>query len=459
MAKIQEWFGPTQVLGPQERQILIEAGVMTKEDFTGRPSVPPPASPPVGGSSAQADKAKALGITVEELRRRQDAQLQELLKKRQNKASGGMISINPRKPLDLTVRQHEVEIGKLIDEFNRAQSEQAYNESRQRMLDARRREDTPEQVQPTITERIMAEMPSPWYKAPPSMREDPRAEPFKSKAEAVSTGMDPRLGIAQMLASPLMVTDAAEMALDAVRGVKSPSRFGQASNALSKLLGGPEDVERSPSSYDPAFMAAMFANPGNFLSPSKVSTVVSPLKKFAAALAAPRGVRRLLSGHSLDAVATAPAVLRDITHADDFYEQAQALSKAQDKRGAALLRKGSSIPDMLTDMLDRKDNGGRVFEVLPTETNKRGWAMTGPNNYISGIMSEEGGSKDFTNATLNALIKELGGEAHAVAANEELAKMYRAKGIPVDKEWRMKFAGGGAVTDDLLDFEALHGYK
>lgn len=94
MAGLNDWMGPTQVLGPRERQALIEAGVMTREDFMDKsaPSTTP-VQPPVGGSSAQEDLAKSLGLTVPQLIARQSAQRDLLLKKRKaaGYAGGGMI--------------------------------------------------------------------------------------------------------------------------------------------------------------------------------------------------------------------------------------------------------------------------------------------------------------------------------------------------------------------------------
>ena len=65
-------FGPTQLLGPRDRQALIESGAYTAEDFGGK-TVPPPA--PQGpnyksGSSAAADQRAITGETPLQQRQR-----------------------------------------------------------------------------------------------------------------------------------------------------------------------------------------------------------------------------------------------------------------------------------------------------------------------------------------------------------------------------------------------------
>ena len=85
-------FGPAQLMSPQERAEAIRSGAMSPEDFL--PAVARPVAPAGYDnrpSSAQQDLAKSLGITVEELQRRQALQLQQLMQKRQNKASGGAV--------------------------------------------------------------------------------------------------------------------------------------------------------------------------------------------------------------------------------------------------------------------------------------------------------------------------------------------------------------------------------
>lgn len=88
------FFEPAQLMSPMERKAAIDAGIMTPEDF--RPVVEKPVVAPSRGfepSTAQKDLAKSLGITVDELILRQNAQRDAFLRARQNKASGG--SINP----------------------------------------------------------------------------------------------------------------------------------------------------------------------------------------------------------------------------------------------------------------------------------------------------------------------------------------------------------------------------
>ena len=54
-------FGPTQLLGPRERQALIESGAYTAEDFGGKTAPPPAPQGPAGDagpgvpSAAQGD--------------------------------------------------------------------------------------------------------------------------------------------------------------------------------------------------------------------------------------------------------------------------------------------------------------------------------------------------------------------------------------------------------------------
>ena len=88
-------FGPTQLLGPRERQALIESGAYTAEDFGGRtPAAPPPQVPNYkGGSSAAEDQRATTGETPLQQRQRQDAQLKMLLESRKRKgyAGGGAV--------------------------------------------------------------------------------------------------------------------------------------------------------------------------------------------------------------------------------------------------------------------------------------------------------------------------------------------------------------------------------
>lgn len=86
-------FEPTDVMTLQERKAAIDAGIMTPEDFRpAKTSAPPPSGYNPAPSTAAQDRAKSLGITVEELKKRQDAQLQELLRKRKGYAKGGRVN-------------------------------------------------------------------------------------------------------------------------------------------------------------------------------------------------------------------------------------------------------------------------------------------------------------------------------------------------------------------------------
>jgi len=81
-------------MSPRERQAAIESGAMLPEDFIPTSSAPTPAPKTYDNrpSSAQQDLAKSLGITVEELQRRQALQFQQLQQRRQNKAGGGALT-------------------------------------------------------------------------------------------------------------------------------------------------------------------------------------------------------------------------------------------------------------------------------------------------------------------------------------------------------------------------------
>ena len=359
-----------------------------------------------------------------------------------NFASGGLININPKKPLALTVTPDDVLYGNEVDENNAARADQAYNESRERMMAARRREDAIAARKLSAIDEIMAELPSSLYVPPPELSASSADPAYSSMEDAVKTMGDWRLGIGQAIASPLLVTDAAEAGLDALRGVKSPSRFRQVSNAISKAFGGPEEsANRLEGPHDMQALAASLVNPGNLVSMAKLPK----------AMMATRGIPRLLKGHSAEAITAPAAQLRQIKDYDDFHKQVSDLSRVQDLRGRHLLGKGASIPDLTTDYLYNWENGGKVYEVLPGPRNKRGWASIAPTEagkpaYISGIMAEEPGSKDFVNGTFNALLNEIKGPAHATAANGALARYYKSKGIKVGDNWDMNFAKGGKVA-------------
>lgn len=356
-------------------------------------------------------------------------------------ASGGLININPKKPLTLTVTPDDVLHGNEVDENNAASANQAYNESRERMM-AARREDAIAARKLSAIDEIMAELPSSLYVPPPELSASSADPAYSSMEDAVKTMGDWRLGIGQAIASPLLVTDAAEAGLDALRGVKSPSRFRQVSNAISKAFGGPEEsANRLEGPHDMQALAASLVNPGNLVSMAKLPK----------AMMATRGIPRLLKGHSAEAITAPAAQLRQIKDYDDFHKQVSDLSRVQDLRGRHLLGKGASIPDLTTDYLYNWENGGKVYEVLPGPRNKRGWASIAPTEagkpaYISGIMAEEPGSKDFVNGTFNALLNEIKGPAHATAANGALARYYKSKGIKVGDNWDMNFAKGGKVA-------------
>ena len=365
----------------------------------------------------------------------------DALNKSRGFASGGLIGLNPRKPLELTVTPDDVLHGNEVDENNAASANQAYNESRERMM-AARREDAIAARKLSAIDEIMAELPSSLYVPPPELSASSADPAYSSMEDAVKTMGDWRLGIGQAIASPLLVTDAAEAGLDALRGVKSPSRFRQVSNAISKAFGGPEEsANRLEGPHDMQALAASLVNPGNLVSMAKLPK----------AMMATRGIPRLLKGHSAEAITAPAAQLRQIKDYDDFHKQVSDLSRVQDLRGRHLLGKGASIPDLTTDYLYNWENGGKVYEVLPGPRNKRGWASIAPTEagkpaYISGIMAEEPGSKDFVNGTFNALLNEIKGPAHATAANGALARYYKSKGIKVGDNWDMNFAKGGKVA-------------
>ena len=309
-------------------------------------------------------------------------------------------------------------------------------------MTARRREDAIAARKLSAIDEIMAELPSSLYVPPPELSASSADPAYSSMEDAVKTMGDWRLGIGQAIASPLLVTDAAEAGLDALRGVKSPSRFRQVSNAISKAFGGPEEsANRLEGPHDMQALAASLVNPGNLVSMAKLPK----------AMMATRGIPRLLKGHSAEAITAPAAQLRQIKDYDDFHKQVSDLSRVQDLRGRHLLGKGASIPDLTTDYLYNWENGGKVYEVLPGPRNKRGWASIAPTEagkpaYISGIMAEEPGSKDFVNGTFNALLNEIKGPAHATAANGALARYYKSKGIKVGDNWDMNFAKGGKVA-------------
>jgi len=76
------YFSPVDPLSLQAQQRLIEAGAARPEDFVGgRPVPQQQIVSPVGGSTGQADLARALGITVPQLIARQEAKKLELMRK------------------------------------------------------------------------------------------------------------------------------------------------------------------------------------------------------------------------------------------------------------------------------------------------------------------------------------------------------------------------------------------
>lgn len=84
----------------QTKRGLLESGAMTPEEMGVKPTTQqeaPPSTSYKSGSSAKEDAAKAQGITVQELERRQRQQLEELLRNRNRKAGGGLI----RSPLQM----------------------------------------------------------------------------------------------------------------------------------------------------------------------------------------------------------------------------------------------------------------------------------------------------------------------------------------------------------------------
>jgi hypothetical protein len=181
-------------------------------------------------------------------------------------ASGGLIGLNPRKPLELTVTPNDVMYGSGVDEKHAA---------------ARQREDAAAS-RLSVIDRILAELPSSTYTPPTEITESKVAPAFASFDEAVGAGGDLRQGLGQLIASPLMVTDIAETGLDKLRGVQSPSRFRQVSNAISKALGGPEEPDvRLEGTHDMQFLAASLANPANFLPAGKLGAVAKKLPRFA----------------------------------------------------------------------------------------------------------------------------------------------------------------------------------
>lgn len=205
----------------------------------------------------------------------------DALNKSRGYASGGLIGLNPRKPLELTVTPDDVLYGSEVDEKNATAADQAYDESRRRMFAARQREDSSAQRMAVI-DRILSELPSSTYTPPTEFSESKVAPAFSSFDEAVEAGGDLRLGLGQLIASPLMVTDIVEAGLDKLRGVQSPNRFRQVSNAVSKVLGGPEEPDmRLEGPHDMQFLAASLANPVNFLPAGKAKTILKKLPRFA----------------------------------------------------------------------------------------------------------------------------------------------------------------------------------
>lgn len=205
----------------------------------------------------------------------------DALNKSRGYASGGLIGLNPRKPLELTVTPDDVLYGSEVDEKNATAADQAYDESRRRMFAARQREDSSAQRMAVI-DRILSELPSSTYTPPTEFSESKVAPAFSSFDEAVEAGGDLRLGLGQLIASPLMVTDIVEAGLDKLRGVQSPNRFRQVSNAISKVLGGPEEPDmRLEGPHDMQFLAASLANPVNFLPAGKAKTILKKLPRFA----------------------------------------------------------------------------------------------------------------------------------------------------------------------------------
>ena len=64
--------------------------------------------------------------------------------------------------------------------------------------------------------------------------------------------------------------------------MRSPNRFRQVSNAISKALGGPEEPDmRLEGPHDMQFLAASLANPVNFFPTGKLGAVAKKLPRFA----------------------------------------------------------------------------------------------------------------------------------------------------------------------------------
>lgn len=377
---------------------------------------------------AEADADEALGAI------RDSRNLDENGNYRGGYAEGGLVKPSEMSPLG---RANDARMTREWD------LNQAREWSRNRLAAQRKLNDMLENA-PSFSEAYISSLPRP--KPQTEMRESPMGLPYGSAKEALAHTLDPRLGLGQVIASPLMVTDVSEAILDKFRGVHSPSRFRQIANAISSAMGGPTEPEmRARGDYDNFAMAGSLLNPANFIPGSF-------LQKVGGLLSNPRAIKRLLGGHSLKSVTAAPATLREIKPlSDDYFNQLKDIQSAQERHGARLLSQGKgATPDLLSDFMERQlDPQTSLYEITSPA---RGWTMLDRSTgYVPGLLSEHPGG-GLTNPTFNALLEaNEGRKIHATAASDELKAHYKKQGIPVDEDYQMEFAEGGLVDPDYFE--------
>lgn len=132
----------------------------------------------------------------------------------------------------------------------------AQNWSRERMMTARQLADQIEALKQATAPKPSASEPRHELKQAP--------EPsYTDELGALKYNLDPRLGLAQMVALPALAYDLGEGVVDAMRGTSSPSRFRQYANDVSKVLGG--SPMPNTTAHWRGELAGNLINPANFL--------------------------------------------------------------------------------------------------------------------------------------------------------------------------------------------------
>ena len=298
---IKKLFGEQDVMSIRDQAVLSGAAEEKK-------AAPLTTNYNAAPSTAPADAAKTRNMTPEQLKAEQDKVKEAWLAKRElmakqarqkaGYAEGGRVNtIQDLRDILASWKGQELppEISELEADLN------AYDQDND----------------PTsFRAQSQAQREAEYQASIPQMKESDWAPAFTSHKDAALRGLNLRQGLGDIIASPLLITDAAEMALDAVRGVKSPSRFRQGSNSIAKLLGEEAYPEhRFPSDYDRTELGANLLNPVNMLVPGEVLKAAKPLARIAgqAIEAAPRTARnigRVIGGNTTAQQAAESEIMR-----------------------------------------------------------------------------------------------------------------------------------------------------